>query len=292
MSNQSAIKGIYLSIIGYLILSISKISVGIWANSLAVVADGFNNISDLCVSVALLIGLKVSSRPADQNHPFGHERAEAVATLIAVSSMSLVSINIWLDVVKALFVEEAAPIHPIAFYLSILSAGIMFCVYLFNNHLSKKTKNAALRAAAFDNRSDVFVSLGAAAGILGAKWGWAWIDPLAAFLVGGLILKTAIELGRPVVHALMDGSDQERLTTIEEKVKEVEGILEIRVLRARNYGKHLFVEITVGVDPDLTVFQSHQLTEEIEQKLNGFEGIRQVHIHVEPVSPMDSLSQS
>lgn len=289
--NQSAMKGIRLSIFSYLILSISKIAIGVWAHSLVVVADGFNNISDICVSIALLIGLKIAGRPADQNHPFGHNRAESVATLIAVSSMALVSINIWLDVVKALFEEKTAPIHPMAFYISILSAVMMFCVYLFNIRLSKKSKSSALHAAALDNRSDAFVSLGAAVGILGVKWGFTWIDPLAAFLVGGLILKTAIDLGRPAIHSLMDGFDQDKLTHIKKMVNDVEGIREIREIRARSHGKYIFVEITIGVHPHLTVLQSHQLTEKIERKLIGFDHIKQVHIHVEPsLEISDSLS--
>ena len=283
MANRSAMFGIRLSIISYLSLSVSKISIGLWANSLGVVADGFNNISDLIVSIALLIGLKVANRPADQNHPFGHHRAEAIAILIAVSSMVFVSIDIWIDVGKALFVEQIAPIHFVAFYISILSAVIMFCVSFFNLRLSKRTKSSALRAAALDNRSDAFVSLGAAAGILGAKWGITWIDPLAAFVVGCLIFRTAIHIGRPAVHSLMDGFDQAKLTQIRQKIYEIKGIQEIRELRARTHGKDVFVEITIGVDPHLTVSQSHQLTEEIEQELIGFLNIKKVHIHVEPI---------
>ena len=288
---RSAMIGIRLSIISYLILSISKIAIGFWANSLGVVADGFNNISDLVVSFALLIGLKVADRPADQNHPFGHNRAEAVATLIAVSAMVFVSIDIWIDVGKAFFVEQADPIHFVAFYISILSAVIMFCVSFFNLRLSRKTKSSALRAAAMDNRSDAFVSLGAAIGILGAKWGLTWIDPLAAFLVGCLIFRTAIQIGRPAVHALMDGFDEARLAEIREKVYKIEGVQEIRELRARSHGKDVFVEMTIGVDPHLTVTQSHQLTEEIEQELMGFQNIKKVHIHVEPIVTVSDTSQ-
>lgn len=287
---RSAMIGIRLSIISYLSLSITKIAIGLWAHSLGVVADGLNNISDLVVSIALLIGLKVADRPADRNHPFGHNRAEAIAILIAVSSMVFVSINIWLDVGKALFVEQTVPIHFMAFYISILSAVIMFCVSFFNLRLSKKTKSSALKAAALDNRSDAFVSLGAAAGILGSRWGFAWIDPFAAFLVGCLILRTAIQLGKPAVHALMDGFDQSRLSQIRKKIVEIEGILEIRELRARSHGKDVFVEVTIGVDPHLTVTESHQLTEKMEQELIGFQNIKKVHIHVEPtLKTFDSI---
>ena len=248
--NQSALQGIRLSIFCYIFLSISKIAVGGWAHSLVVVADGFNNLSDIVVSIALFIGLKIAGRPADQNHPFGHNRAESVAILVAVSSMALVSINIWVDVIKAFFQENTAPIHPLAFYISILSAVIMFCVYLFNIHLSKKSKSSALRAAALDNRSDAFVSLGAAVGIVGTRWGFTWIDRLAAFLVGGLILKTAIDLGRPVIHSLMDGFDQDKLTQMKKLIlEEVEGVQEVREIRARSHGKYIFVEITIGVHP-------------------------------------------
>lgn len=275
--------GVWLSIGSYLMLSVSKITVGLWAHSLSVVADGFNNLTDIFVSVVLLVGCKIAERPADSNHPFGHNRAESVAILIAVSFMVFVSINIWIDVIQAIFDDRPTSIHPLAFYISILSAGVMFCIYLFNIRLSKKTKSNVLRATALDNRSDALVSLGAAVGILGNKYGLNWIDPLVALLVGGFIFRTAIQIVRPAIYSLMDGFDQTKLNQIKAKVYEIDGIEEIREIRARYHGQYIFVEITIGVAPHLSVVQSHQLTEKVEEKLSGFEEmIKQVHIHVEP----------
>lgn len=281
--------GIWISIVTYIILAGSKISIGLWSHSLAVMADGFNNVSDIILSIALLVGFVVASRPADQDHPFGHHRAESVAVLVAASSMALVSLDIFMDVIKTFVSPQIHPIHPLAFYISILSAGVMFCVYFFNLHLSKKTQSDTLKTAALDNRSDAFVSLGTALGILGNWGGISWIDPFAAMVVGIIILKTAIELGRPAIHILMDGFDQKKLSHIQQIVEQVEGIQEVKSIRARNNGKYIFVEMTVGVSPHLSVLKSHAITEEIEMQLMEMENIKHVHIHVEPISHKSSI---
>lgn len=283
-SYTNARKGIWISIISYMVLAGSKITIGLWSHSLAVMADGFNNVSDVVMSIALFVGFIIANRPADQDHPFGHHRAESVAVLIAASSMVLVSLDIFMDVIQTFFSPQNHPIHPLAFYISILSAGIMFCVYLFNRHLSKKTQSDALKTAALDNRSDAFVSLGTAVGILGSWSGISWLDPFAAMLVGFIILKTAIELGRPAVHILMDRSDDKKLSRIQQIVHQIEGIQEVKSIRTRNDGKNIFVEMTVGVSPDLSVLKSHAITEEIETQLMEREKIQHVHIHVEPIS--------
>lgn len=281
---DEAQKGVWLSISAYFILSLVKCWTGHWAHSQAVFADGLNNVSDILLSIAILIGLRVSVQPADQNHPFGHSKAETVATLIAASFMVLVAVEVWLDAIQALWNPVHSSIHPLALYVSFASAMMMFMVSLINFRLSKKTNSQALKAAAHDNRSDALVSLGAVMGIWGSGSGLTWMDPLAAFVVGIMILRTGWEIGRPAVDSLMDGFDQAKLSGIEEKVIAIDGIRQVKELRARNHGPYVFVEVTVGVDPDLSVRESHTLTEMVEAKLKGFDNIRHVHVHVEPKS--------
>nr|WP_232345559.1 cation diffusion facilitator family transporter [Paenactinomyces guangxiensis] len=281
---DGAQKGAWLSIISYAILSLIKCWTGVAAHSQVVFADGLNNLSDILLSVAILIGLKVAVQPADQNHPFGHSKAETVATLIAASFMVLVSLNIWLDAAQTLWKGGEKTIHPIALYVSLGSAFIMYMVSLINFRLSRKTESQALEASAHDNRSDALVSLGAAVGIFAADRGFAWIDPVAAFVVGILILRTGWGIGRPAIDSLMDGFDQNKLSGIEEQVLNIDGIRQVKELRARNHGPYVFVEVTVGVDEHLSVGESHSLTEKIEQRLIGYENIEHVHVHVEPKS--------
>ncbi|MFC7441590.1 cation diffusion facilitator family transporter [Laceyella putida] len=284
-------KGAWLSIFSYLILSVTKCWIGVTAKSQGLFADGLNNVSDILLSVAILIGLRVAVQPADKNHPFGHSKAETVATLVAASFMVLVALEVWIGAIEAWLQTRQEKIDPDALVVSLLAALVMFLVSSVNFALSRKTKSEALKAAAHDNRSDAFVSLGAAAGIVGTNWGWAWMDPLAAFVVGLLILRTGYEVGKPAIDVLMDGFDEERTSQIEERVIQIKGIREVKELRARNQGSHVFVELTVGVDAHLSVEASHRLTERVEDTLIGFAGIAHVHVHVEPVEqPKETVS--
>jgi cation diffusion facilitator family transporter len=289
---RSAQKGAWLSMAAYLVLSLLKCWTGLHIQSEAMFADGLNNVSDLLLSFAILIGLKVSQQPADHNHPFGHRKAETIATLVAASFMVLVAVEIWVRALQALWRPPQNEAHPWAFAVSIGSALIMFGVSYVNFSLSKKTGSQALEAAACDNRSDGLVSLGTAVGMAGAYWGWHWMDPLLAVVVGGMIFKTGWEIGRPAVDELMDGFDQEKLEKIEQQVLKISGIDQVRELRARYHGPYVFVEITIAVNPFLSVEESHEITEKVEKQLIGFDNIRHVHVHVEPAGELKKCIRS
>lgn len=278
--------GMGLSIFAYICFSIIKCWVGAVTQSQAVIADGLNNIADILLSIAMLVGMKVSMQPADHDHPYGHRKAETIATLVAASFMVLVAIHVWLDAFHQMWVPSDHVIPALALWVSFICVIPMGLIFLLNLFLSKKTGNQALRAAAWDNGCDALVSLGAGLGIWGSQLGYSWMDPLAAFVVGFFILRTGWKMGRPAVHMLMDGYDQDQLVQIKQRVNEVEGIHLVRTCRARCYGSHVFVEVTVGVDPTLSVSESHDLTEKIERRLKGYQNIRDIHIHVEPSYPV------
>jgi len=289
IEKRSSKYGLILSIIAYTLLALTKCIVGLKANSQAVFADGLNSFTDVLISIAVLIGITVSAHPADKNHTFGHSKAETIATLIAASFMVLMAVNIWLGALTS--IGEEKKILPQAMYVSLLSAFIMLIVATLNFLLSKKNNSKAQYAISLDNFADAFVSLGVALGSFGSNLKITWLDSLVATIVGLIILKTGISIGKPAIDALMDGFDQRKLKVIIDKTKEIAGIKEIREIRARNHGPFVFLEITIGVDPKISVKESHALTEKIEENLKGFLNIQHVHVHVEPTN-QDFLNNS
>jgi cation diffusion facilitator family transporter len=278
-------KGLYFSIFAYVFLSALKIGFGLYTGSRALVADGWNNVSDVIASLVILFGLIVARKPADQDHRYGHFRAETAAALIAAILMVMVGIDVLKQTIAALFAAETvlSP-EPLSFFVAVSAALIMYFVYVYNKRTAEKTNNLALMAAAYDNRSDALVSAGAAVSIGLAELGWTWADPIVAVLIGLIILKTAWKVGFDAVHALMDGFDAQKLAEIEQQVEQVEGIRQVLEVRARFHGSAVHVDVTVGVDHHLTVVESHALTERIEEKLVGYEGIERVYVHVEPAT--------
>lgn len=275
-------RGAWVSIAAYLFLSALKLGVGYWANSRALFADGLNNTTDIVASVAVLVGLRIARKPADEDHRYGHWRAETIATTVAALIMAGVAFNVLWSAGVAMYRRDF--VHPdiISMWTALFSAGVMMLVYGYNKRLGQRIQSAALLAAAADNRSDALVSLGAFAGILAGQFGLYWLDPVAALLVGLIILKTAYEIFTEAAHALSDGYDVKHLQSIEAEIGAVQGVRSVVDLKGRRYGSNVHLDAVIGVAPDLSVEESHEITERVEQKLREREGIENVHIHVEP----------
>ncbi|MNJ50392.1 Cadmium, cobalt and zinc/H(+)-K(+) antiporter [compost metagenome] len=142
--------------------------------------------------------------------------------------------------------------------------------------------NQALMAAAKDNLSDALVSIGAAVGIIGAQFGLPWLDTVAAFAVGLLICKTAWDIFRDSTHRLTDGFDEIELGDLRSSIARIQGVEGIRDLKARVHGNHVLVDVVIEVDPLLTVMESHEISDRVEDQMRRRKNVMHVHVHVEP----------
>ena len=275
-------KGAWLSIITYIILSISKLVIGYFGNSEALLADGLNNSTDVIASIAVLVGLKIARRPPDHNHQYGHYRAETIASLVAAFIMITVGIQVIVEGVKSLTAASSNVPDMFTGWVALASSLIMFLVYLYNINLAKEYKSSSVKAAAKDNLSDALVSIGAFIGIVGSQFGFDWLDTVTAIIVGLIIIKTAIEIFKDSALELTDGFEIEELEAIRETVKGNSDIEKVKSLKARTHGNQTFVDIVIVTDENLNVLESHQITEEIENSLMEKHHIQNVHIHIEP----------
>ncbi|REK64963.1 MAG: transporter [Cohnella sp.] len=275
-------RGAWLSILAYICLAGVKLAIGYFALSEALSADGLNNATDIIASVAVLIGLRISRKPPDADHRYGHFRAETVASLIASFIMAVVGLQVLYQAVTKFRADSYASPDMIAAWTALLCAGVMYLVYLYNIRLAQKIGSNALAAAAQDNRSDALVSVGTFVGIMGSQFGLPWLDPLTAFLVGLIICKTAWDIFRDSTHALTDGFDAAELQAIKQTVREISGVKKIVDVKARVHGNNTFVDMTIAVEPHLNVSESHEITERIERRIQEAHGIAHAHIHIEP----------
>ncbi|MFC3039543.1 cation diffusion facilitator family transporter [Virgibacillus xinjiangensis] len=275
-------KGAWLSIAAYLILSALKLVAGYIGQSDALKADGLNNTTDVIASIAVLIGLKISRKPPDEDHHYGHYRAETIASLFAAFVMMFVGIQVIFDTIQKIISGESSQPHLMTAWVAVGSAVIMFGVYFYNLRLSKKVQSSALYAAAQDNRSDALVSIGAFVGIIGAQLGLFWLDPLAGLVVGVIICKTAWDIFKEATHTLTDGFDENRIQKILTSIEEDPEVKEVVDIKGRIVGNYAFIEITILVDPELNVRESHKITDRIESYLADTHNISHAHIHIEP----------
>ncbi|GAA0490549.1 manganese transporter MneS [Salinibacillus aidingensis] len=275
-------KGAWLSISSYLFLSSLKLIIAYIAGSQALRADGLNNATDVVASIAVLIGLKISRKPPDQDHHYGHFRAESIASLVAAFVMITVGIEVVFNSFTKLSEHELETPNMLAGYTALFSATIMFGVYRYNLFLAKKIKSSSLYAQSQDNLSDALVSIGAFGGIIGSHFGLSWMDPIAGIIVGLIICKTAFDIFKDASLTLTDGFDSKEIKQIKKGMAKVEGVQEVKDIKARLHGNQILVDATILVHPELTVEESHQITDQVEEYLAEAFHIHHTHIHIEP----------
>ncbi|MUG46625.1 cation diffusion facilitator family transporter [Paenibacillus woosongensis] len=275
-------RGAWISISAYLVLSAFKLICGYLFASSALLADGFNNVTDIVASLAVLIGLRISQKPPDSDHAYGHMRAETIAALVASFIMAMVGIQVIYGSIRSLVSGTETEPDIRSAGVALICAAAMWLVYAYNRRLAKQINNQALMAAAKDNFSDALVSIGAAIGIIGAQFGLPWLDTVAAFAVGLLICKTAWDIFRDSTHRLTDGFDESELGDLRSSISRIQGVEGIRDVKARVHGNHVLVDVVIEVDPLLTVMESHEISDRVEEQMRRIRNVMHVHVHVEP----------
>lgn len=275
-------RGANISIIAYIILSLLKLGAGFLASSEALTADGLNNTTDIISSLAVLIGLKIARKPADDDHSYGHFRAETIASLVASIIMIAVGCNVLYNAARSVINFKVQAPDLTAAVVGVVCAVAIYFVYRYNKKIATQINSAGLMAAAKDNLSDAWVSIGTTVGIVASQFGLAWIDPLAAVIVGILIVKTGWDIFRDATYNLTDGFNKDELDNITKSIKSVHGVTNVQEIRGRAHGNVVLLDVIVNVSAELNIVEAHDITEEIEEKMSREYDITEVVIHVEP----------
>ena len=275
-------RGAWISILTYLFLAAMKIIIAQLANSQALRADGLNNATDVVAAVSILIGLKITRKPPDDNHHYGHFRAELIASLVASFIMVTVGLQVITNSFQFFWTADNVQPSMLAGWTALGSALIMFVVYGYNRKLAKQVRSQSLEAASQDNRADALVSLAAFLGISGAQFGLTWLDPLAGMIVGILIIYTAWKIFRDTSVTLTDGFEDVSVANIRRFIEMDPEIIRVEDVKGRHDGKQTYLDLIIHVDPHMTVDQAHKITDRVEKVLQEKFDAHQTHIHVEP----------
>ena len=270
------------------LLAVGKIATGILGNSYVLIADGIESTADIFSSVVVWGGLRVSVLPADENHPFGHGKAEPVASIIV--SMILLAAALLIAVQSVH--EILTPHHPPAWYtLPVLVVVVLVKETLFRAafRTGRSLESTALKSDAWHHRSDALTSAAALIGIsialIGGK-GYESADDWAALLACGVISWNGLRLLRSALDELMDASvSPEVVAQVRELAATVEGVAGIDKCRIRKSGLHLALDIHVVVDGALTVRRGHEIAHLVKDRLLASQHrINDVTVHIEPAS--------
>lgn len=275
-------RGAIISIIAYILLSIIKLLIGYVSNSAALKADGLNNTTDIVASIAVLIGLRLSQKPPDKDHGYGHWKSETIASMVASFIMLAVGIQVLTDAISTMFESGKEPPHIVAGYVGIASAFVMYAVYRYNKKIAQQINSSAVMAAAKDNISDAWVSIGTAIGIFGSQFGLPWLDTLTAVIVGLLICKTAWDIFKQASHELSDGFDVDKIKLYRDVIGNVGGVKGIIEIKGRYYGNNEVIDVVILVNSRLTITEAHSIATKVEHIMIQDYGVYDVHVHVEP----------
>lgn len=278
-----------IGIVGNIILAAIKWAIGVYSGSKALVADAVHSASDVAGSFAVYLGLRAAKQPPDEDHPYGHGKAELIAAIIVAVLLFLVGIEIG----KSSFESFFSPIEPpkaIAIAAVLVSIIVKEAMFRYKYNLGKKLNSDALIVNAYEHRSDVYSSIAALIGIgcaiIGGRMGIEWLeyaDPVAGLIVSIMILQMAWRLGKESIHSTLDHVLHEEDTLEMRKTAEsVEQVKRIDELHAREHGHYVIVDIKVSVDPNMTVEAGHRVGKEVKRKLLDLENVQNVFVHINP----------
>ena len=283
---EKSLRSVSVGLVSNIGLAGIKTVAGIVGNSYALIADGIESIVDIFSSIIVLAGIKISSRPADANHPYGHGRAESLAAMIVSVVLLLVGLRIAVESIHGINHPRHAPA---AFTLMIL-LGVIFIkevLFRFIFAVADNVNSLAVKTDAWHHRSDAITSLTAFIGIsialIGGP-GYESADNWAALVASGVIGFNGMMLLKIAVADLMDQAQSPQTEqAVRELAGKIAGVVSIEKCRLRKSGFHFLVDIHVQVDPMMTVVKAHEISHQVKDALVASSlGIADVLVHIEP----------
>lgn len=273
------------------LLALAKTSIGIIGNSPALLADGINSTSDVAYGVVMSVFMRLSAKPADHEHPYGHDQMESIAAVVVGAFVISTAIAIFWNSVNSVYElatgqGDFTGAATITLWVALLTILVKIWMTIWTGSIGRKIHNTAVTALAHDHRNDIFASAAAAAGIFFGKMGYPIVDPLAGAIVSLIILFTGIDILRSATADLMDTVPGKSLA------KQVEGILvlhegvkEVEEVHAHRFGPYLVMNITIGVSGSIAVSEGDDIATAVEKSLmEEIEFLRRVHVHYHPVN--------
>lgn len=277
----------FVGIAGNIILSAFKFFAGIFGHSGAMVSDAVHSLSDVFATFVAWLGVRMSAKAADKEHPYGHERLECVAALILGTILALTGAFIGYEGLRKVLAGNYADLSvpkAIALWAAVISIIVKEAMYWYTRYYAKILNSSAFMADAWHHRSDAFSSIGSLIGVGGAMLGFPVLDPLASAVIAGCILKVSYDILKDAVSKMLDtscGEEYER--TLRNFMAAVPGVERVNSVHTRQFGNKIYIDAEIAVDGNLSLTRAHDIAslvhDEVEKR---FENVKHIMIHVEP----------
>lgn len=277
-----------IGIAGNLLLAAFKFAAGIVGHSSAMLSDALHSASDIAGGLIVMIGVSFSEKQADKEHPYGHERIECIASILLAVLLLIAGLAMGYGAADAIVTgryRTAETPGRIALIAACVSIAVKESMFRYTMARAKRIDSGALRAEAWHHRSDALSSVGSLAGVLGARLGAPILDPAAGLVICLFILKAAYDIFREAVERMTDHSGDEELErSIRDCVAEFPEIGGVDLLRTREFGRMVYVDLEIRMDGALSLAASHDAAERLHDELEErFPRVKHVMIHINPM---------
>ncbi|MDY3792312.1 MAG: cation diffusion facilitator family transporter [Oscillospiraceae bacterium] len=284
---KTAVKVSAVSIVGNILLSVFKLIAGIIAHSGAMVSDAVHSASDVFSSIIVIIGVKLSARESDDDHPYGHERLECVAAIVLAVVLLITGLFIGAGAVENItsgnYSELAVP-GVLALAAAVISIVVKEAMFHYTKYYAVKLDSGAVMADAWHHRSDALSSVGALIGIAGSRMGMPVLDSIASLVICLFIVKAAYDIFKDAVEKMVDHScDKETEQALRKCVMAQEGVMGIDMLSTRVFGNKIYADIEISADGSRTLRESHDIAEKVHSAIEQqFPKVKHIMVHVNP----------
>lgn len=285
---KTAMRVSFVSIVMNTILSVLKFLAGIFAGSGAMISDAVHSASDVFSTFIVIIGIKISSRESDKEHPYGHERLECVAAIVLATILAVTGLGIgYTAFTKIISGDYAALSVPgiLALAAAVVSIFSKEGMYWYTRINAKRIESSALMADAWHHRSDALSSVGALIGIGGAILGYPILDTAASLLICFFIEKAAYDIFKDAVDKMIDKAcDEETENELKKCALSQKGVLGIDLLRTRVFGNKIYVDLEIRADANETLREAHSIAETVHDSIeSNFKKVKHIMVHVNPI---------
>ena len=287
-SEKIAMRVSKVSIVVNLILSAGKLLAGIFGRSGAMISDAIHSASDVFSTLVVIVGIKMSGKKSDKEHPYGHERMECVAAIVLSTVLAVTGLGIGgsaaVKILSGGYENLKIP-GVLALAAAIVSIAVKEGMYWYTRINAKKIDSGALMADAWHHRSDALSSVGALIGITGARLGFPILDAVASLCICFFIEKAAYDIFKDSIDKMVDKAcDEELENEIKTCVLQQKGVLGVDLLRTRVFGNKIYVDIEIKADGNVTLREAHSTAERVHDAIEkNFIKVKHIMVHVNPV---------
>ena len=276
-----------VSIIANAALTLFKLLAGVIAHSSAMVTDAIHSASDVFSTIVVIVGVRISSKASDKDHPYGHERLECVASIVLATILAVTGLGIGYAAVGKIvggdYSQLAVP-GMLALIAAVVSIVVKEAMYQYTRIYAKKIDSGVLMADAWHHRSDALSSVGALIGIVGARIGFPIMDPAASLVICLFIEKAAYDIFVDAIDKMVDKAcDDEVEKLLKECALAQKGVLGVDLLHTRVFANKIYVDIEIRVDGEKKLREAHGIAEHVHDAIEqNFPKVKHIMVHVNP----------